>query len=243
MNSNKPIIGIVLGYASTAAFSGMKVNSAYISAVEHAGGIPLLIPTLHDMGDMARFLSVVDGVLLPGGPDCSPCFYGEEPYRQIGQTCRLNDSFEIAFMRAAAAMGKPVLGICRGMQMINVAFGGTLYQDIASQTDTQICHHQGDTRRNEVTHSVEIQADSLLASILQQTQIDVNTFHHQCVKAVAEGFCPVGYAKDGIIEAIESNDEQIIAVQWHPEELESSMPEHARLFVHLIRKAEACKNN
>ena len=204
-----PVIGIS---ASKPASAGGN----YVKAVRKAGGIPLIIPITSDAQELEEILERVDGIIMTGGEDVEPARYGEEALPELGKTFPERDEFDIKLISMAAEEGLPILGICRGAQVLNVAFGGTLYQDIPSQLpDTFINHRVG--ARNEVMHSVRITEGTILHSILGETA-GVNTSHHQAVKDVAPGFVISAVSEDGVVEAIEKSDaECIIGVQFHPE--------------------------
>lgn len=216
--ANKPIIGLT-AFFNTDGPSIFKVNSSYVNAIIEAGGIPLIIPVTADINIGIRLAEQLDGLLVPGGQDIAPQLFNEEPVPQVSYHQKHEDLFEFALIKEMYSRRKPILGICRGEQVINVAFGGTLYQDIPSQTNATICHVQSSKIRAEGTHSISITEDSKLAEILGTTKIYVNSYHHQSVKEIAKGFKISAVAPDGIIEAIESEDGLIIAVQWHPEEM------------------------
>lgn len=230
----KPVIGI-----NTLAGMGEavhRINTAYIRAVEAAGAVPILLPAVGTAEDAEKMAERIDGLLLPGGPDVSPLAYGEEPIPEIGATNRENDQFEMELLRAVNSQGKPALGICRGLQSINACFGGTLWQDLAAQAKAGICHAQNGAIRGERTHSVILEEGTLLKSIIGSGEILANSYHHQAVKETAPGFKVSARARDGVIEGIESDGAgggQILAVQWHPEELAGRFPEHKSLFLWL----------
>lgn len=210
----------------------------YTAGVERAGGVPVLLPVTEDGVYAKELLNRIDGLIIPGGPDVAPLLYGEEPLTHIGGTCQDNDNFELTLVRQARELGMPILGVCRGLQIINVAFGGTLFQHIPGDPATPICHAQDMKTRGERTHTVTIAPESLLAQVIGKSTITVNSFHHQAAKDVAPGFMASGHSKaDGIIEAIESPD-GILAVQWHPENLFRAHDDHAKLFAYLV---DACK--
>ena len=230
----KPRIGVITRYNDKERkyFS----NASYVHAVSDAGGIPVQLP-LVDKEDADRLIESVDGLMLTGGPDVTPILYGEEPCNKMGACNRHNDEMEIALLMAAVAAKKPVLGICRGLQVINVAYGGTLYQDIPSQVPNSIMHLQPSGREEE-THSVAITPGSYAYEVHKSEKIYVNSFHHQGIKDLAEGFKITGMAPDGIPEAIENDDASIFAVQWHPEEMYDVYPEHSLIFKTFI---DRCK--
>ena len=157
-------------------------------------------------------------MILSGGHDVDPRFYGEEPLQKIGATWPERDHFDMLLLKLAEENGIPVLGICRGAQIINVAHGGTLYQDLSYRKELTLKHMQGHTPALP-THSMEVEADSKLAEILGKTEFRVNSFHHQLIKDVAPDLKAVATAPDGVVEGIENKKGNVIAVQWHPEML------------------------
>jgi putative glutamine amidotransferase len=231
----RPIIGIPCGTLRDKDWCPPMVGhrQTYVEAVVAAGGVPMMIP-LVDHEDVLRVLyERIDGLLLAGGRDIAPGFYGEVPIPEIGEVDVLRDEVELPLTRWAVADGKPVLGICRGVQLINVALGGTLYQDIPAQLGTNILHD--DSYRREdwtyLAHDLEIDPHSRLAGLLG-TCFPTNSLHHQSVKAVAPGLRAVGWAPDGVIEALEGNNGHfIVGVQCHPEALQGQTdPRWAALF-------------
>ncbi|MDY5930591.1 MAG: gamma-glutamyl-gamma-aminobutyrate hydrolase family protein [Candidatus Ornithospirochaeta sp.] len=196
------------------AFDYMQhiINQAYIDALVSSGMMPVIIPVLSP--DMAHdALLGCDGLLLPGGGDVDPSLYGEED-RHCGRTDRDMDEFHIALVREADRMGIPILGICRGIQVINTAFGGKLYQDIALEKGSPVIHRRLDDTSGDI-HAVSIKEDTLLHGAYGRDRIMVNSVHHQAVRTAAEGFSVSAVSEDGVIEAIEGRN--AIGVQWHPE--------------------------
>lgn len=201
----------------------VRLNSSYVTALESAGLIPMAIPPLANP-DLARaILDRVDGLLLTGGEDVDPAHYGQDRIEKCGEPNKARDETEIALTLAARELGKPLLAICRGPQLLNVAFGGTLIQDIPSQVPGALNHNFKDERSSRV-HDVSIEPASLTAKALGATTLSVNSLHHQSVKDVAPGFKVTATSPDGIIEAIEwdGSDWWALAVQWHPEEMNDS---------------------
>lgn len=207
--TDSPIIGI-----SASSFSGTGAN--YVKAVRRAGGIPLVIPMTSDPSEIAKILETVDALVMTGGEDIVPARYGERSLPELQEVFPERDDFDIKLIRIAVQKGLPVLGICRGAQVMNVAFGGTLYQDIPSQLpDTFVKHQIG--ARNEVMHKIAIAEGTILHGILGD-EAGVNTSHHQAVKDVAPGFTVSAVSEDGVVEAIEKTGSRcVIGVQFHPE--------------------------
>ncbi|WP_371361014.1 gamma-glutamyl-gamma-aminobutyrate hydrolase family protein [Sporomusa malonica] len=202
-------------------FPGMErmyINQEYVRALSLAGAVPLLLPVIEDEEDAIREqIERVDGVLLSGGHDVNPLTYGEEPQRQLGFIFPEVDEHQVAAARIAASLQKPMFGICRGMQIMNVAFGGTLYQDLSQVSEQHLKHFQ-QSKMYVPGHTVEISEGSRLHQVFGQETILTNSFHHQAVKDIAPGFVVNARAKDGVIEGMERSDGVFtLAVQWHPE--------------------------
>lgn len=208
-----------------------------VNAVTDAGALPMVLP-LSDSENAELYVSKVDAVILTGGSDVDPLLFGEEPSLKIQNTEPHRDEFELAIIKAARKQNKPILGICRGLQLLNVAFGGTIYQDLSYYDGLEIKHVQP-TPYDAKVHSVKFEETSFLSGVFG-TENAVNTLHHQAVKDLAEIFRPVAWAPDGVIEAIESQDEgsKIIGVQWHPEELISKDPQSQELFDEFVKLTE-----
>jgi putative glutamine amidotransferase len=208
------------------------VNRSYVDAVVRAGAIPVVFPVL-DARDVDDLLRSVDGILLSGGADIEPSFYGAERQPEVEVVDVARDEFELALVRAAADLGVPVLGVCRGMQLINVAFGGTLIQHLPGADAAD--GHRERVRFAEVIHDVDVLAASRLAQIVGTDRIGVNTLHHQAVDTIGAGLVPVAWSSDdGIVEAIESvGAARMLGVQWHPELL-PHLPGNPELFSWLV---------
>ena len=217
----KPIIGITPLFNAAEPLRKWMSNT-YFDAIENAGGIPIMLPWYTNRADIARALEIVDGVVVAGGNDVSPLIYGENVLEECGDILPDRDEFEMAVAKYAYKNKIPLLGICRGCQLINVAMGGSLYQDIPSQlkdSNPKIIHSQKTMPNDSPFHSVKISKDSILYDCLGQEEILVNSFHHQAAKAVAPGFFASAHSQDGLIEALEPivKDRFFLGVQWHPE--------------------------
>jgi putative glutamine amidotransferase len=203
-------------------------RETYIRAIVNAGGIPLLIPLVEQEEVLQSYYERLDGLLLAGGRDIAPVHYGEEPHPELGEVDPLQDHIELSLTRRALNDGKPLLAICRGLQVLNVARGGTLYQDIPSQHETPLDHkasskHAIATRSSQwqlLSHEMRLETNSRLATLLSTTILNVNTSHHQAIKQLAHGLQAVGWSSDDLIEAVEGTDHPfLIGVQCHPEEI------------------------
>ena len=212
----KPLIGISANYGD----NNSKLAENYYKSVVAVGGVPVIIPVTDDLATIEAIVGRLDGILLSGGGDMHPRYYNEEPIPENGTPDELRDRYDVALIKSAVEYQLPVLGICRGMQVINTVFGGSLYQDINVQYADKkpMCHSQNE-ERSVTTQTASVVADSLLYSIVSCNTLPINSIHHQAVKRIADGFRAVAFADDGICEAIESLYYPILGVQWHPEHL------------------------
>ncbi|MDO5521719.1 MAG: gamma-glutamyl-gamma-aminobutyrate hydrolase family protein [bacterium] len=240
---SKTVVGIVGNILTMEGgmFPGIErdyVNRDYSESVTLAGAVPLIL-TVQDEEEAVRSqIERVDALVFSGGYDLDPQLYGEEPMWEQGFIYPKVDQFYITAIKIARELGKPVLGICKGIQAINVAFGGTLYQDLKKQVPGSIKHSQSSPRQYG-SHLVKVDKDSFLGECLgEETQI--NSFHHQAVKDVATGFRVTAMATDGVIEGIESTEGSFVAaVQWHPEMMAShGNKEMIGLFKYFLEKVE-----
>lgn len=208
-----PIIGITPDYSYEK--SRFKISQNYSDAILQAGGIPvLLFPD-------TPFPNFVDGILFTGGGDIDPLLFGEEPILQNGEISPLRDAYELQLCKEAFARNMPLLGVCRGMQIMNIAAGGGIYQDIGVQTNSTLKHNQ-QAPRSYATHSICITKGSLLESLWQVQSITVNSVHHQAVSHLGEGFVVSASSMDGLTEAIEKPEcDFVVGVQWHPEAMQT----------------------
>lgn len=234
-----PIIGItptmIQEHGSSGTSRRWAVTETYVNAVAAAGGTPIvLVPT----DEVEPLLNLVDGLVFSGGADIEPSLYGDTDLHPT--TYDINparDRFEIDLIRAAAERDIPTLCICRGIQVLNVALGGTLYQDVADQFSAEIAHAQGALQipAQEPSHHVEVDPDSFVASVYGATSLETNSFHHQTLKDVPPTLTVAARSNDGTIEAVSMRDKSyIVGLQWHPEMMWRAHPEHLRPFVGLI---------
>ena len=213
----------------------LALGLTYPEAIRRAGAVPVVIPPL-DVGSIGPLLDGLSGLCLSGGPDLDPFIYRAEPHPALGPTEPHLDVFEIALVRAAEARDLPVLAICRGLQVLNVARGGTLVQDLPSERPSDIEHRQEEAA-SIPTHDVTLQAGCQIAACLGAHEVRVNSFHHQAVDRLGSGLVAVGWASDGTIEAVETTDRPAtLAVQWHAESMVQS-PEQARLLAAFAKAA------
>jgi len=236
----KPKIAVTVNPGEAASAEARK---KYRDAVTAAGGEPILVDAV-DKSTVAETLVAFDGLLIPGGTDVDPAAYGGKPHPSVDVADPRRDSLELEAARFAKRSGLPTLAICRGMQVVNVAFGGTLFEDITDQYEPpnglQLRHKQTpDFARHETTHEVDLKIGSRLAEIAGCAAIRVNSLHHQAVRRVAYGLEPVAHARDGVIEAFELRSEHpfFVAVQWHPEELVGADEPSRRLFASFVAAA------
>lgn len=215
INDQFPRIGIS---ASRGTYGGSIVSGAYIESVLQAGGAPIIVPAMTDAKVMKEIVKDLDGLILIGGDDIDPTYYGEIPLPDVNIVDSIRDIYDLTLVKLATDRNIPVLGICRGEQLINVAFGGSLYQDIPKQFANKSIEHKQTEPREKGTHVVTVNKDSKLANILSQTEVLTNSYHHQAVKEVAPHFIVSAKTSDGMIEAIEAYpNRSILGVQWHPE--------------------------
>lgn len=233
-----PLIGIT---ASRNNKPDDRLPRAYSDSVIAAGGAPVLLPTNYPVEAVPELLGRLDGLLLSGGGDVAPTFYPAKDPHLCGDVLPERDTLEMALLKAASQINLPVLGICRGMQVINVSRGGTLYTDIPSQFATSLQHSTPEENgRDSLVHEVTIESDSKLARILGVTQLKVNSFHHQAALEIGQNLQVVANASDGLVEGVEDRSLRFFyGVQWHPECLQAVAPAHRALFKAFIEAANA----
>jgi putative glutamine amidotransferase len=216
---SKPIIGITSGFVKLSNFSeGDYAHKDYITSLIKAGAIPLILPIAP--GSCAeQYTELCDGFLLSGGCDVNPKFFDQDPMPDCGIFDTERDEMEFQLVRQSIKKGKPVFGICRGLQVMNVALGGTLIQDIASELDHPIQHEQKVSRR-EGSHRVRLEKDTHLFQVLgEQETVMVNSLHHQSIDRLGDGLRTAAFSADGIIEAMDMTENGLMGVQWHPESM------------------------
>jgi putative glutamine amidotransferase len=233
----------VIGLPTLAIPPGPKpprygINQSYVRALVAAGCAPVMIPLLDDDERLRAIYERLDGIVFPGGADIAPGEYHEEPIGDLNVIEAARDRTELTLARWAFADDLPILGICRGQQVLNVALGGSLWQDLRYQAVTSVEHSDADGRaRDAMIHRVRLDPDSRLAQLIDETDIQVNSLHHQAIKTVASQLRVTGKSNDDVIEAVESPDRRfLIAVQWHPEEIDG-LPWVQRLFAGFAQAA------
>mgnify|MGYP000903447230 CR=1 FL=1 len=234
MQARKPLIGVVCGHQHDP--ERYYVNAPYIEALKRAEGIPVLIPSLpKEM--LLEVLPRFDGILLPGGIDVDPIRFGEQPHPKCGQVDPVWDELDLTAAGWAMENQVPIFAICRGVQALNVAAGGTLIQDIPSHVKDPIKHQQ-EAPRWYATHDVSVLPGSLLASLVGGRSLRVNSFHHQAVRRVGNGLRVAASAPDGVIEAVEGTSASfVLGVQWHPELMIDHYPTAQKLFDQFVQAA------
>lgn len=228
-------VGVTCSYQERNHF--FRLKAAYCRAVEHAGGLPVVLATLELTG-IAAYLHMIGGLLLSGGGDVDPRHFGEEPLPPCGEITPQRDDFELALVRMALLRDMPVLAICRGIQVLNIACGGDIYQDLGLRQEPCLQHWQK-APEHYPTHSVLIQRGSLLQAVLgDKESIRVNTFHHQAVRRPGHGLVVSARSSDGVIEALEMPGQSfVLGVQWHPESLSLEGREGGQELFHAFLQA------
>jgi putative glutamine amidotransferase len=241
---NLPLIGVSTSVTVDKDPERAYINAAYLNAVQQAGGVPVPLPPQLGSAARAELLKRLDGVLLTGGGDVDPARFGEPPHPTTAEVSAARDGLEIELTAWAIENRVPLLAVCRGLQVLNVALGGSLHQDIQSELGSPLDHSQTVLQgkaRSLTTHPVKVRDGSRLAGILGALEVDVNSFHHQAINRLGRGLKDVAWAPDSIIEGVELGDGArfVIGVQWHPEELVGHDRAARNLFAALVERARA----
>ncbi|WP_391207837.1 gamma-glutamyl-gamma-aminobutyrate hydrolase family protein [Psychrobacillus sp. L4] len=211
----RPIIGV----SSSLKGDVLTVPTENMHAIAKFGGVPLVLPNMVYAG-IDTIAEMIDGLLLTGGGDIDPTLFGEEPLQGLGDITPERDAFEIAMIQKMLELNKPILGLCRGAQILNIAVGGDMYQDIYSQIESKLLQHNQQAPRWHGSHFVQVMKGSLLHGIVRAEQFKINSYHHQANRGVPNGFAVSAVSSDGIVEAIESKNHRfVMGLQWHPEYL------------------------
>lgn len=235
MNKKTPIIGITpqIDYET----GEYRVTAPYIDSLLRAGATPLILPFTEEQAELERLITLCDGFVLSGGHDIHPSYYGESMQEYCNSPVPIRDTLESRLVPMILASRKPLLAVCRGVQVLNVFCGGTLYQDIHAQEVTEKSHRQPNTPE---AHTVTCVEGTLAAELLGTSPIAVNTLHHQAVKDVGQGLRVAAYSEDGLIEALDIPDHPFaLGVQWHPEMMAASHPQQMALFHRFVAQAQS----
>lgn len=249
----KPLIGITTYFVADKELEGRRVRGAvgqdmlmsnldYARSVHEGGGIPVTLPTLNDTEVAGEQVRHLDGLLLAGGEDLEPALFRQEARPGLGTVIKQRDRFEWALLEAALVKGIPILGICRGFQLLNVYFGGTLYQDLTAYYNTEIRHFSADLGREALVHEVMLPEDSFLRACYPGERLWVNSLHHQGVDILAPVLVPSAMSPEGLVEACQHGTlVNVFGVQWHPEMMTERYVVHRNLFRFFVDKAKAAK--
>lgn len=235
--AQRPTIGISCSWSA----SKISVLNTYITSVIKAGGLPVVIPLSDNEELLSEYLDGIDALIMTGGEDYNPLLFGEEPVQALGEVSPDRDFYDLTLIKKAIEKGVPLLGICRGMQGINIAFGGTLYQDIPSTYGNKYIKHEQSLPGKWGSHTISIDKNSLLYEILGTEKTIVGSRHHQSVNKLAPGFTVTSRATDGIVEAMEKRDGKavILGVQFHPEDMTAGGDtQMLKIFEYLIKQAQ-----
>ncbi len=247
--NRRPLVGVSSNYIFAGSFGATggvgsprqdwcSVSTDYLKAIVQAGGIPVILPVFEDPSLAEPIITGLDALVLTGGGDIDPVYFGELPLRQLGEVCPQRDEADLWLARYALAEDLPLLAICRGIQVLAVAAGGSVYQDIAAQVSGVINHSLIRTTKWHAVHDVSLHAGSLAAKVSGGGLVRVNSFHHQAVKQVVSPLAVTGTAVDGVVEVIESKEHRfVLGVQWHPEMMTEHHPQAAALFRGLVAAA------
>lgn len=243
----KPLIGLTCYIVEAAEFGKNRIRGAYdqdmmmashdyTKSIENAGGIPLVLPYTLEDSVIKEYVNRMDGILFTGGEDVSPSYYGQAIKRGFGGCSSNRDAFEWKLLTEAMAQGKPIMGICRGMQLINIFYGGTLFQDLNQMAFTSLEHSCIKLPKHVATHEVEVYVNTHLYEMVQNGRLQVNSKHHQSVDRLGDGLIVSSKALDGVIEGIEDpNRPFVVALQWHPEMMAGHDRSQANIFDGFIK--------
>lgn len=245
MKNRKPVIGLTVNYIGPeesgcpSRFGSYYINRGYVEGVRKAGGIPIYLPYTDDPEELAALLERVDGLILTGGKDMDPRHFNEERHPTCERILPDRSAFEVELTRMAVQHAVPTLGICLGLQTLNVAMGGSLFQDIPSMKPSEVRHRQTEAERHGVAHSVDVVPGSKLSELFNgATKLHVNSIHHQAAKEIGKGLVVTAMAPDGIVEGLEHSGVPFcVSVQWHPEDLKAGESNQV-LFDGLVRAAQ-----
>lgn len=232
-----PWIGVTMSVSVDGTPERSYVNATYVRAVQQAGGVPVLLSPHLDADARRELWERLDGLVLTGGGDIDPARFGQDRHPTVYDVAPARDEMEIALTERALRDDRPILAICRGIQVLNVALGGTLVQDLPSARPGPIVHSQT-APRDEPTHPVKVVGEGTrLAAVLGALEVQVNSMHHQAIDRVGEGLREVAWAPDGVIEGVEMPGRFVLGVQWHPEELVAHDPAARNLFAAIVAAA------
>lgn len=244
----KPVIGVTMGLSmedhNPKVYDGYRfefLKEQYYEALEEYDAVILALANTPHIEHSDYYIEFIDGLMLVGGEDVNPGLYGAEKSEKTGETFVRRDYFEREMIFKAVARKIPILGICRGHQLLNGVFGGSLYQDLSEREEKTLNHMQTEARDFSNSHEIEIAPNSRLEKILKKDKIRVNSAHHQILNRIPEGLVPVAIAADGVVEALEGTDEgYILSLQWHPEAMPNDESSIA-IFTDFVRAARECR--
>ena len=233
-----PLIGVIPSRICDETTDSYQVRAVNLDAISQNCGTPLILPYTGDPVVADHYLSLVSGLYFTGGCDIQPALFNETPIPTLGELCPSRDTFESLLYQKAAGLDMPMLGICRGVQIMNVAAGGSLYQDLGAQMPNALVHSRKGVRRALPSHTVRIAPGTRLHALVGCETLAVNSFHHEAIKATAPGYRATAWAPDGVIEGIESTELTFsLGVQWHPEDMLQSALVFAELYKAFIATA------
>lgn len=238
---HKPLIGVTPLYDR--GRDSYWMLPGYFLALEEAGAVPVMLPLLDDEAALRRLVDTLDGFLMTGGPDAAPAYYGEAELSSVNEICPERDAAEMTLLRLLWEADKPVFGICRGLQMMNVQRGGTLIQDLPTQHPSDVNHRMA-APYDRTVHTVTIQKDSPLFALFGAETVGVNSSHHQAIKSLAPDLRSMAFSPDGLIEAVYASGKRFYwAVQWHPERLYVKDENNRKLFAAFVNAAQKGGND